>query len=194
VNPPTLREDLAKLISQQKCIKFGDIKMGQEIGKGGESMIFLGTYFGEDYAVKQILKVKSKELETILMLNDPCLIKCHYWCENSVYCYYLMDLMDTTLHEAIYQKTIELSDGDKFKIIQDVVHGCRVLHSMNIIHKDLKPLNILLKKNKSGTIVSKISDFGISRVKQTETDSSITLGITGTIRYLPFEFHLWLFH
>jgi serine/threonine protein kinase len=132
--------------------------------------------------------VKSKELDTILLLDDPCLMKCHYWSQDVLYCYYLMDLMDTTLDEALYEKTIELSDRDKFKIIQDVVHGCKVLHSKKIVHKDLKPLNILLKRNKSGTIVSKISDFGISRVKQTESDSSVTFGFTGTIRYLPLEF------
>jgi serine/threonine protein kinase len=185
---PVSNQDHHEFTRQQKCIKFEEIKMGNKIGSGGESTIYLGTYFGEDYAVKRILKVKSKELDTILMLDDPCLMKCHYWSVDTVYCYYLMDLMDTTLDEALYEKTIELSDRDKFKIIQDIVHGCRVLHSKKIVHKDLKPLNILLKRNKSGTIVSKISDFGISKVKQTESDSSVTFGITGTIRYLPLEF------
>jgi serine/threonine protein kinase len=182
------QQDFDVIHREKKCIEFRTVQLGKEIGSGAESTIFLGTYFGEDYAVKRILKIKSKELDTIMMLDDPCLMKCHYWTQEGLYCYYLMDLMDTTLDEALYQKTIELSDRDKFKIIQDIVHGCRVLHSKKIVHKDLKPLNILLKRNKSGTILGKISDFGISRVKQTERDSSLTSGITGTIRYLPLEF------
>jgi serine/threonine protein kinase len=182
------QQDFDAIHREKRCIDFGTVQLGKEIGSGGESTIFLGTYFGEDYAVKRILKVKSKELDTIMMLDDPCLMKSHYWTQEGLYCYYLMEMMDTTLDEALYQKTIELSDRDKFKIIQDIVHGCRVLHSKKIVHKDLKPLNILLKRNKSGTILGKISDFGISRVKQTESDSSVTIGITGTIRYLPVEF------
>jgi serine/threonine protein kinase len=66
------------------------------------------------------------------------------------------------------------------------------MHEKKIIHKDLKPLNILLKKNKSGSLSgsvgTKIANFGISKIKQTDNDFSLTSGITGTIRYLPLEF------
>jgi hypothetical protein len=113
--PPKRRVSIQEVVEihrQQKFIKYEEIKIGNKIGSGAESTIFLGVYYGQDYAVKRMLKVKSKELDTILMLDDPCLMKCHYWSNDSIYCYYLMDLMDTTLDEALYEKTIQLSDRE----------------------------------------------------------------------------------
>jgi TPR repeat protein len=182
--------DVKSIIRQQKCIKLEDLKLGEKIGAGGEGTIYVGTYAGEEYAVKKILGINSSELDTILSLDDPCLIKCSYWCQDKVNVYYLMEHMDMTLSDALYKKKYSLTDLDKFKIIQDIVHGCKVLHSKHWIHKDLKPDNILLKRNKSGSVMAKISDFGISKLKNTEMDISMTIGMTGTIPYLPYDYVL----
>ncbi len=55
-------------------------------------------------------------------------------------------------------------------MIYQIAEGMRFLHSHNIVHKDLKPGNILVKEevNKvSGTLktILKIADFGISSIK-----------------------------
>jgi TPR repeat protein/tRNA A-37 threonylcarbamoyl transferase component Bud32 len=172
-----------------KYIKFESLKLGDMIGCGGEASIFVGAYCGEEYAVKRILKYKSTELDTILLFDHPCLMKCHYWTDDSVFYYYLMDQMETTLNDAIHGQLFPLSDQDKLKVMQDIARGCCVMHEKKVIHKDLKPSNILLRRNgSSGTIMAKISDFGISRAKRNESNISITYGLSGTIPYLPIEF------
>jgi serine/threonine protein kinase len=183
-------QDNSETTRQQKLIKFEELKLGKLLGQGGESSIFVGVYFGEEFATKRLLRIKSKELDTILLSDDPCLMKCHYWTQDKIYVYYLMDYMDSTLDDAIYGTDYPLSDQDRLKIIQDIVHGCKVLHSKSIIHKDLKPANVLLRRNtKSGVITAKISDFGISKSKKTDNDISQTnSGLSGTVPYLPLEF------
>ena len=59
------------------------------------------------------------------------------------------------------------------------------LHSKGIIHRDLKPQNILLLKDNTGKLTAKISDFGISKNTDSNTNSaSMTIG---TIEYMAPE-------
>ena len=55
----------------------------------------------------------------------------------------------------------------------DMARGVNYLHSKSIVHRDLKPENILLT-NKTGQILCKISDFGISKFKLTTFDKFST--------------------
>lgn len=60
-----------------------------------------------------------------------------------------------------------ISWQQKIKICQDVAHGMHFLHSNNIIHRDLKSLNILLVtpiQRPTDPVYVKVSDFGLSRV------------------------------
>jgi serine/threonine protein kinase len=174
---------------EQNQIQFSSIELGKKIAQGGEGTIYMGKYNGKTYAIKQMITAKSRELQMILLIDDPGLMKCHYWCEDKAWSYYLMDLMDTSLHDCIYEDSIILTNLEKLRIIQAIIRGCKKLHSLRIIHKDLKPQNILLKKT-NGIIDCKIADFGISKEKKTDSALSVTLGITGTLRYLPYEYFL----
>ena len=71
-----------------------------------------------------------------------------------------------------------------YKLLQQVLSGLGFLHNKGIIHRDLKPQNILLTEE-NGTFTAKISDFGISRHIDTNTNSaSMTIG---TIEYMAPE-------
>ena len=66
------------------------------------------------------------------------------------------------------EKRSRLSLVDRLKILSQAATGIGHLHSSNILHKDVKPANVLLKYQlqESGgqkRVVAKIADFGISR-------------------------------
>ncbi len=75
------------------------------------------------------------------------------------------------------------------KLIKEIINGVAYLHSEGILHRDLKPGNILITSNRRGEPVAKITDFGISRdlLNRAETlDKSMTAGV-GTPHYMAPE-------
>jgi serine/threonine protein kinase len=77
-------------------------------------------------------------------------------------------------------RTGNLSLKQAFKYIEQVCAGLRHAHRHNIIHRDIKPQNLLLTKDRETV---KIADFGVARVHQ--SDSPITR--VGTNVYAPPE-------
>lgn len=72
--------------------------------------------------------------------------------------YFATEFMDTDLHKVIYSKQ-PLSDSHFQYFIYQLVVGINYLHSANVIHRDLKPQNILVNKD----CQIKICDFGLGR-------------------------------
>ncbi len=69
-------------------------------------------------------------------------------------------------------------------LLKQVLYGLDFLHQKSIVHRDLKPQNILLV-NDGSKLIAKISDFGISRNMEANTNSaSMTIG---TIEYMAPE-------
>ena len=66
-------------------------------------------------------------------------------------------------------------------IALDICRGLIAAHGQNIIHRDIKPQNILLTSDE----IAKISDFGVARILEASTDYAGT--ITGTRRYMAPE-------
>jgi len=71
-----------------------------------------------------------------------------------------------------------------FSLLQQVLSGLEYLHQKGIIHRDLKPQNILLTEE-DGVLAAKISDFGISKNLDSNTNSA-SMAI-GTIEYMAPE-------
>ena len=74
----------------------------------------------------------------------------------------LGDLNDYMVNNTVYEEI-------RIGFMTDMARGVNYLHSKSIVHRDLKPENILLT-NKTGQILCKISDFGISKSKLTKFD------------------------
>lgn len=76
------------------------------------------------------------------------------------------------------------------KFIKDLARGLQFLHSLNVIHRDLKPDNLLLTAREPGSAILKIADFGLARELEDDQDTAKT--ICGSKLFMAPELvHAW---
>ena len=110
----------------------------------------------------------------------------------------VMEMMNESLCEYIENLERNLPNNTsqelvtKGSILLDVAEGLCYLHSQNpaVIHRDLSPKNILLKRGKTGKVlVAKIADLGVARIIQVDsknTQNKLTKA-PGTMHFMPPE-------
>ena len=76
--------------------------------------------------------------------------------------YIVMELLDSDLHRII-QSSQSLSDAHHRYFMFQLLKGVNYLHQHNVIHRDLKPGNLLVTRN----CELRITDFGLARLKPT---------------------------
>lgn len=139
-------------------------KLIQQIGRGsfGEVWLAEDIILGIQLAVKIYIALDSRGLEefksefkNVRHLNHPNLLRPDYYDHNENSPYLVM----TYCPETVGNKVGKMSEIDVWELIKDVSAGLEYLHKMDIVHRDIKPDNIL--KNDQGMYV--ISDFGLSQ-------------------------------
>jgi hypothetical protein len=191
---------LALLISQK------DLQSERHVGSGGFGEVSKVVWRGETYAMKTprrdgITAIKQ-EIETLVGLNHPHLMRLLCWTEEYSY---IMELMDMSLHDMLLDGP-QISPPQAVDLMLQVAEGMKYLHNMGIVHRDLKPQNILVKKVQevsadhhadsknsmsSPVWIAKICDFGTSKVKNQSTAYSHHTMQVGTTMYMaPDVFEL----
>lgn len=166
---------LLSLTEKPSDIKFIDINEYEEesvIGEGATSKVKI-VHKKERYAMKELLLFDHKsmqrflgECEILFNLRHPCIIRV-YGFSNGDKAHkpsIILSLEPKSLESAINNE--ELDEEQKNRIIVELVLGMRYIHKFKIMHRDLKPLNILLSKNNH----VRIADFGLA----TEEDFEVT--------------------
>ena len=153
----------------------GDWNLTGRLGEGEDSVIYLG-YRGvagsEQAAVKLIeddtfefesavSKIRN-EVEALRLLKDANIVKLldvnyeqgSIWIATEY-------VHGVTLDTRLKQTKEPLPELEWFKLAENIFHALRAAHSKGVIHKDLKPTNIILSETGA-----KLIDFGISHVPQ----------------------------
>ena len=100
--------------------------------------------------------------------------------DDNYIAYIIMEHIDgPSLRQLMDEKP--LPPNQAIHIALDVCRGLGAAHECNIIHRDIKPQNILLTSN----LTAKISDFGVARILETANEYAGT--ITGTRKYMSPE-------
>ncbi|MEO5914772.1 MAG: serine/threonine-protein kinase [Luteolibacter sp.] len=116
----------------------------------------------------------ASEARSLAALNHPHIVGVHDFGEAGGYFYLLMEFVDgVNLRQLIQSR--QLTPDEALGIITPVCDALQAAHERGIVHRDVKPENLLIDRN--GTV--KIADFGIARMMDEPAAEGIHQAVPG---------------
>ncbi|MBN1130755.1 MAG: serine/threonine protein kinase [Chitinispirillaceae bacterium] len=175
---------------------FGPYRLGRLIGEGGMGRVYeaLHEFMGRPVAIKIINqehtanKTKAmrffQEVHALIKLDHPNIVMIYDAGRVERNYYYAMEyLPGPSLLEYVEQKKM-LPEQEALSIVRDIAKALGHAHANNVIHRDVKPENILFDRNR----VPRLTDFGIAMHHDEHHLTLTTEGISvGSLHYTSPE-------
>ena len=111
---------------------------------------------------QQVRERCAAEVETSKVIDHPNVVRVYEAGEINGECYYSMEFINgDTLHRRIHLGP-PLRLNEKIEIIKQTAQGLCAAHEVGVLHRDIKPVNIMLTYDERGELLAKITDFGIA--------------------------------
>ena len=164
------------------------------IGEGGMANVYLGydTILERDVAVKvlrgdladdeKFVRRFRREAQSASLLNHPNIVQIYDVGEDDGNFYIVMEYINGQTLKQLIKKRGKLSVPETIDIMSQLTDGLAHAHDSYIIHRDIKPQNIMILDD--GMV--KITDFGIAMAINA-SDLTQTNSVMGSVHYLPPE-------
>jgi serine/threonine protein kinase len=173
---------------------FGNYDVLEQIGQGGMGVVYLARQrgLGRVVALKLLLagsrateaeiKRFHSEAKAAATLKHPNVVAIHEVGEHEGQHYFSMDYIEgRSLAEVIRRTPLPAARAARYvKIIAEAIHYA---HQRRILHRDLKPHNVLIDAQDE----PRITDFGLARQIEVESDLTLSGAVLGTPSYMPPE-------
>src|SRR6266581_1187633 len=174
--------------------EFGDYELLEEIGRGGQGVVFrarqkslnrivaLKVIGLGQWASKAHLKRFRREAEAAASLEHPGTVPIHEVGERDGSCYFSMKFVEGGQLDEVVKRS-PMSTRRAAELIAKVARTVHYAHEHGILHRDLKPGNILLDPKGE----PHLTDFGLARLVESESSVTQTLDVLGTPSYMAPE-------
>ena len=125
-----------------------------------------------------------KEAQTIAKLKHPNIIPIFDVFEENNTAYYAMEYIDGESLNAKVKREGALAEDMAVKYIRDVASALDYIHKRNIMHLDVKPANVMLRKEDDSAI---LIDFGLSKQYDAAGDQTSSTPVGISHGYAPIE-------
>jgi len=173
---------------------FGDYELLEEIGRGGQGIVYrarqkslnrtvalkvigLGTWATEAH-----VKRFRREAEAAASLEHSGIVPIHEVGERDGQCYFSMKFVEGGQLDKVVRHT-PMSIRQAVELVARVARTVHYAHEHGILHRDIKPGNILLDQNGE----PHLTDFGLARLVEAESTITRTKDLMGTPSYMAPE-------
>src|SRR5437588_662972 len=173
---------------------FGDSELLEEIGRGGQDVVYRARQksLNRTVALKVIglahwateahVKRFRLEAEAAASLNHPCIVPIYEVGERDGACYFSMGLVEGGQLDAVAKRE-SIPIRRAAELIAKLARTVSYAHEHGILHRDIKPGNILLDAKGE----PHLTDFGLARLVETESTVTRTMEVLGTPSYMAPE-------
>src|SRR5438477_4657091 len=185
----TKSERVAEMLGE-----LGDYELLEEVGRGGQGVVFrarqkslnrivaLKVISLGQWASKVHLRRFRLEAEAAARLEHPGIVPIHEVGERDGSCYFSMKFVEGgQLDEVARREPMPPRRGAE--LIAKVARTVHYAHEHGILHRDIKPGNILLDAKGE----PHLTDFGLARLVESESSVTQTLDVLGTPSYMAPE-------
>src|SRR5436190_15192297 len=174
--------------------ELGDYELVEEVGRGGQGVVFRARQksLNRTVALKVIslgqwastahLKRFRREAEAAASLDHPSIVPIYEVGEREGACYFSMKFVEGgQLDKVVKHKPMSIRQAAE--LIAKVARTLHYAHEHGILHRDIKPGNILLDTKGE----PQLTDFGLARLVEAESTVTRTVEVMGTPSYMAPE-------
>jgi serine/threonine-protein kinase len=128
-----------------------------------------------------------REAEAVARLDHPNVVRIYDCDEHQGLPYYTMELVDGESLSARLQRG-PLDPREAAALVRKLAEAIEYAHQNNVLHRDLKPVNVLLARGADGGTTARVTDFGLARLLDVEGSGDTESGaLIGTAPYMAPE-------
>ncbi|KXZ56514.1 hypothetical protein GPECTOR_1g461 [Gonium pectorale] len=158
-----------------------DLDMGKRLGNGSFGEVFAGTYKGSQRVAIKLIKPDLSPEEAVTLEREQAIMQGLPFCEQLTAFIgvvtredgvrgLVMARYDNNLFSVFSKTPSLLTPRVRFKVALQMAKGLSFLHKHGVVHRDLKPDNVLLTER----LDVKLCDFGLSQVLADDADIGIS--------------------
>jgi eukaryotic-like serine/threonine-protein kinase len=176
-------------------------RLDKEIGRGGMGVVWVAhsLVLGIDVAVKLIradiagpgwASRMAREAHAAARIGHPAMVRVYdFGWTNRGDPFLVMELVHGDTLTQVIVRDGRIPAIRAIQTLLPIADGIRLAHERSIIHRDIKPDNILLAADGLGRLQPKLLDFGIAKVGQAQTSGKLTQvgAVLGSPQYMSPE-------
>jgi eukaryotic-like serine/threonine-protein kinase len=165
-----------------------------ELGRGGMGIVYKARQLslnrlvalkmlpGGAYAEQHELVRFLNEAEAVAAVRHPHVVQVYEYGQCGARPYFAMEYLGGGSLVDLIQKSGRLAPAPAAALLEKVARGVQAAHDLGIVHRDIKPQNVLLGEDGE----PKVTDFGLAK-RGTSTDLTRTGAVMGTPHYMAPE-------